>query len=59
MDFIEGFPKVGRKSVVLTMVDRFSKYAHFIPLGHPYSPVLWLGLSLMKMCDCMDFLAPL
>jgi hypothetical protein len=37
MDFIEGFPKVGGKSVVLTVVDRFSKYAHFIPLGHPYS----------------------
>jgi len=37
MDFIEDFPKVGGKSVVLTVVDRFSKYAHFIPLGHPYS----------------------
>lgn len=22
---------------MLTVVDRFSKYAHFIPLGHPYS----------------------
>jgi hypothetical protein len=37
MDFIEGFPKVGGKSIVLTMVDRFSKYGHFIALGHPYS----------------------
>lgn len=37
MDFIEAFPKVGGKSVVLTIVDRFSKYAHFITLGHPYS----------------------
>jgi hypothetical protein len=37
MDFIEGFPKVGGKSVILTVVDRFSKFAHFIPLGHPYS----------------------
>ena len=37
MDFIEAFPKVGGKSVVLPIVDRFSKYAHFIPLGHPYS----------------------
>jgi hypothetical protein len=36
MDFIEGLPKVGSKSVILTVVDRFSKYAHFIPLGHPY-----------------------
>lgn len=37
MDFIEGFPKVGGKSVILTVVDRFSKYGHFIPLSHPYS----------------------
>jgi hypothetical protein len=37
MDFIEGFPKVGGKSVILTVVDRFSKFAHFITLGHPYS----------------------
>jgi hypothetical protein len=27
MDFVEGFPKVGGKSVVLTVVDRFSKMA--------------------------------
>ena len=37
MDFIEGLPKVGGKSVILTVVDRFSKYAHFIAFGHPYS----------------------
>ncbi|KAK1683940.1 hypothetical protein QYE76_044788 [Lolium multiflorum] len=32
-----GPPKVGGKSVILTVVDRFSKYAHFIALGHPYT----------------------
>lgn len=37
MDFVEGFPRVGGKSVVLTIVDRFSKMAHFIALSHPYS----------------------
>jgi hypothetical protein len=37
MNFIEGFPKVGGKSVILTVVDRFSKFAHFTPLSHPYS----------------------
>ena len=37
MDFIEHLPKVHGKSVILTMVDRFSKFAHFIALGHPYT----------------------
>jgi hypothetical protein len=37
MDFVEGFPKVGGKSVILTVVNRFSKFAHFILVGHPYS----------------------
>jgi hypothetical protein len=37
MDFIEGLPCINNKSVLLTMVDRLSKAAHFIPLSHPYS----------------------
>jgi hypothetical protein len=37
MDFVEGVPKVNGKSVILTVVDRFSKYAHFIPISHPYT----------------------
>jgi hypothetical protein len=36
MDFIEGLPCVHGKSVILTVVDRFSKHAHFIALSHPY-----------------------
>jgi hypothetical protein len=37
MDFIEALPRVNGKSMILTVVDRFSKYCHFIPLAHPYS----------------------
>jgi hypothetical protein len=37
MDFIEGLPHVHDKSVILTVIDRFSKSAHFLPLGHPYT----------------------
>jgi hypothetical protein len=37
MYFIEALPKVGGKSVILTVVDRFSKMAHFTLLSHPYA----------------------
>jgi hypothetical protein len=37
MDFIEGLPKIHGKSVILTVVDRFSKSTHFVPLEHPYT----------------------
>jgi hypothetical protein len=35
--FVEALPKVHGKSVLLMVVDRFLKYAHFIALGHPYT----------------------
>jgi hypothetical protein len=40
MDFVEGFWHVHSKSVVLTVVNRFSKYAHLITLGHLYTATL-------------------
>ena len=37
MDFVEGLIKVNGKLVILMVVDRFSKYAHFIALSHLYT----------------------
>jgi Integrase core domain/Integrase zinc binding domain len=37
MDFITGLPKLDGKEVIMVIVDRFTKFAHFIPLSHPYS----------------------
>ncbi|WVZ58338.1 hypothetical protein U9M48_008617 [Paspalum notatum var. saurae] len=37
MDFIEGLPRVHGKTIILTVVDKFSKFPDFIPLAHPYT----------------------
>lgn len=36
MNFIEGLPKSKGKTVIWVLVDRLTKYAHFLGLSHPY-----------------------
>jgi hypothetical protein len=37
MDFIKGLPRSDRADCILVVVDKFTRYAHFIPLSHPYT----------------------
>ncbi|GJV16200.1 retrotransposable element Tf2 [Tanacetum coccineum] len=37
MDFIMGLPKSQGKTIIFVVVDRLSKYAHFMALSHPYT----------------------
>lgn len=37
LDFIEGLPKSVGYNCILVVVNKFSKYAHFVALSHPFT----------------------
>ena len=37
MDFVEGLPLSGSANVIMVVVDKFSRFAHFVALRHPIS----------------------
>ena len=37
MNFIEGLLKSSSKDVILVVVDRLPKYAHFVAFSHPFT----------------------
>ena len=47
LDFVEGLSLSEVANAILVVVDKFSKFTHFIPLKHPFS-------AATVACLCMD-----
>jgi len=57
MDFIIGLLKSKGYTAILVVVDRLSKYSHFIPLKHPYTAKMLAEIFTMEVIRLHGILA--
>jgi len=50
LDFVEGSPNLDRYNAILVVIDKFSKYGHFIPLHHPNTALQIAKLYMDNVC---------
>lgn len=54
MDFVEGLPTSGGKNYVIVIVDKFSKFSHFLPLKHPFTVAVVAKLFMQNVYKLHD-----
>jgi transposase InsO family protein len=57
MDFIEGFPHSTHANYILVVVNKFTRYGHFIPLSHPYTTASIVSTSMNVVYKLHDMSA--
>jgi hypothetical protein len=57
MDFIEGLPTSNKQNVILVVVNRLTKYVHFMALAHPYTTAKVGDLFMKYIFKLHDMLA--
>ena len=55
MDFVEGLSKSEDMDTVLVVVDRFTKYAHFLRLKHPFTASSVAAMFAKEVVHLHDF----